>query len=509
MRNHAPNQAVLAPPGKPNFTALAGSKIRLEIARLLLYAPAMPEKNLNEEPAAQREFYKKANDAVLRQNYDYAITILNQVLATEPGFYQARQALRTAQIKRSGAAPSGGGGFFRKVLSRASTSPLETKAQIALRRDPVEALQVAEQMLENDPFNNAAHRIIAEAAVATEMPRTAILSLEILWRNGVKDRDISMQLAGLYIQVGDSKRAEALYEELLRANPNDADVAQAYKNLTARQTLSEGGYEALADGTGSYRDALKNKDEAVQLEQEHREVKTEDVALRLIQEYETRLATEPKNLKLLRNLAELFAQKKEFDRALEYYNRLAESETGADPSLEKAIAETVLKKMEYQLNQLDPNAADYQEQVARLQAERDAFQLSECKKRVDRYPTDLPIRYEYGQLLFKAGKVTEAIAEFQKAQSNPALRIQAMSSLGLCFARRNMNDLAARTLQNAIKEKLVFDEEKKDLIYSLGCVLEKMGKQDQAIEQFKQIYETDIGYRDVGAKVDAYYAAQG
>jgi tetratricopeptide (TPR) repeat protein len=63
-------------------------------------------------------------------------------------------------------------------------------------------------------------------------------------------------------------------------------------------------------------------------------------------------------------------------------------------------------------------------------------------------------------------------------------------------------------LQNALKEKLVFDDEKKDLIYNLGVMLEQMGKREEAIEQFKQIYESDIGYRDVAAKVDAYYAEQ-
>jgi hypothetical protein len=69
-----------------------------------------------------------------------------------------------------------------------------------------------------------------------------------------------------------------------------------------------------------------------------------------------------------------------------------------------------------------------------------------------------------------------------------------------------MNDLAVRSLQNALKEKAVFDEEKKGLIYVLGSVLEKMGKKEEAIEQFKQIYEVDIGYRDVARKVDEYYA---
>ena len=56
---------------------------------------------------------------------------------------------------------------------------------------------------------------------------------------------------------------------------------------------------------------------------------------------------------------------------------------------------------------------------------------------------------------------------------------------------------------------MLFRSEKKELIYTLGCVLEKMGKKDEAIEQFKIIYEADIGYKDVSAKVDAYYAAQG
>ena len=56
--------------------------------------------------------------------------------------------------------------------------------------------------------------------------------------------------------------------------------------------------------------------------------------------------------------------------------------------------------------------------------------------------------------------------------------------------------------------KTVFDEEKKELIYTLGCVLEKMSKPVEAIEQFKLIYESDIGYKDVAAKVDAYYSGQ-
>jgi TolA-binding protein len=111
-------------------------------------------------------------------------------------------------------------------------------------------------------------------------------------------------------------------------------------------------------------------------------------------------------------------------------------------------------------------------------------------------------------LYFQAGKINEAMQEFQKAQNNPNKKIAAMSYLAQCFAKKKMYDSAVRTFQNVIKEKLAFDEEKKDLVYNLGCVLEAMGKKAEAQEQFLLIYEIDMGYKDVAAKVDAFYAGQ-
>jgi tetratricopeptide (TPR) repeat protein len=155
---------------------------------------------------------------------------------------------------------------------------------------------------------------------------------------------------------------------------------------------------------------------------------------------------------------------------------------------------------------LDQSAPDYAEKLAQMKADRIAYQLAECKDRAERYPTDLQIRFELGQLYFEAGKTSDAIKEFQKAQNNPQRRIQAISYLAQCFARNGMNDMAAGRLQAALKEKQVFDEEKKELVYNLGCVLEKMNKWEEAIEQFKLIYELDSSYKDVEEKVNKYYS---
>lgn len=468
----------------------------------------MPDKSLNEIGPDLRRLYTKAGEAAQRENPDYAITLYCQILEKDPAFFDCRRALRIEQAKKAAASSSG---FFKKMMSGAGAGPQIAKAKMALSRSPGEAMAIAEQVLNTDPNNSFAHRIVVDGAQALELPKTAVLSLEVMARHSPKDKALIIEFADLAAQIGGdaAASAERALDDLIRASGFDPDLAQAQKNLSARKTMDEGGYSALEGGEGSFRDILKNKEEAVALEQAQKVQKSEDTAARLIGEYEARLASEPDNTKMIRSLAELYTEKKRFDEALELYARIKNSTHGsADSALDRAIADTTVKKMDHQLSLLNPFAPDHADQIAQIKAARAEFKLSECKQRVEKYPTDLGIRFELGQLYFEAGKVSEAIGEFQKAQQNPNKRIPAMSYLAQCFAKRGMNDSAVRTLQNAIKEKPGFDEEKKDLIYNLGCVLEAMGKKSEAIEQFLQIYETDINYRDVAAKIDAHYASQ-
>jgi len=434
-----------------------------------------------------------------RKNFDYAIAIFNQVLALEPGFFDCRQALRVSQHKKSGGTST----FFKKMLSGAGSSPLLAKAQ--MQKDPLETIKTAEQVLNSDPHSSAAHKLLAEAALAADLPKTAVLSLEIVVKNSPKDEDAQKSLARAYSEAGQGEKAEMVMAELMRQHPGDLQLADELKDISARKTLAEGGYEALSGGTGSYRDILKDKEKAVELEQEHRQIKTEDVAQRHIARLEAELALEPNNMKKLRSVAELYAQQKDFDRALATYNRIIEKEGAADSSLQKAIAETTIKKFDHAVAQLDPQAPDYAEKSAQIKAERDNYILTEVKQRAERYPGDLAIRFELAELLFKAGKYGEAMPEFQKASANPHKRLQAMAYLGQCFAARGMYDIAASQLQSALKEKLVFDDEKKEMTYALADILEKMRNFDAADELYKQIFQIDMGFKDVTAKVEASY----
>jgi len=466
----------------------------------------MAEKSIPEIAGDMRRLHTKAVEAAQRENTDYAIALFCQILEKEPGFFECRKALRSAQFSKAGVASTG---FFKKMLSGAGSSPQIAKAKMALNKNPAEAMAVAETVLSGDPNNLMAHRIIADAAQVLDLPQTWVFTLETMAKISPKDKALVMEFAHAVAETkSNAGTAEKILNELIRTSPYDGDLLQAQKNLSAHKVMDEGGYGALEDGSGSYRDILRNKDEAVSLEQEKRVQTTEDVAERLIGEYETRIQMEPDNLKIQRSLAELYTQKNRFDEALAVYERLKSSEHGSDASLDRAIAETVVRKFDFSKAQLDSTAADHAEQSAKFEAEKLTFQLAECQKRVEKYPTDLAFRFELGVLYFQTGKISEAIAEFQKAQQNAHKRTASMSYLAQCFAKRGMNDSAVRTLQNAIKEKPAFDDEKKDLVYNLGCVFEKMGKKAEAIEQFLVIYESDVTYRDVSAKVDAHYAGQ-
>ena len=465
----------------------------------------MAEKTLNDLPRELRQVYTKANDALQRENFDYAIELLSQILAREPYVLDCRQALRLAQHHKTGA----GGGMFKRMFNKASSQPMLAKGQLALRKDPLEALQIAEQILNGDANNTGAHSLLADAAMAAGMPQTAVMSLEILHKLDPKDKDVGMKLAEAWAQGGNKSRAEQVLEGLRVVYPNDNDIFMALKNVSARKSLDDQGYGALASGTGSYRDILKDKAESVRLEQEGRQVKAQDSTVELINDWESRLQSDPNNLKMLRNLAETYAQRNDFDRALGYFERMMAIDGGNDSSLQKQVADTKVKRFNYALSQLDANAPDFAAKADQIKAERQAFQLEECRSRADKYPTDLQIRFELGQLLFESGKISEAIPEFQKARNNPHKKIPAMTWLAKCFAARNMNELAIKPLQDALKEKLVFDEEKKDIVYTLAVLLDKMGKKDEAMQHFMAIYEVDSLFRDVGKRVEDFYSGGG
>ena len=464
--------------------------------------PYMPETKANVLPPQLREQFDKAKQAFDCDNLDYAVTLLENVLKNAPSCYEAREVLRATQVKRY----AGKRGFFKKVLGTASSSSSLAKAQIALRTHPEEALAACESILSNNPNSITAHKTLAQAAVACGFPQTAVLSLEIAHRNLSSDKEIALKLSEALLLAGNTPRAEDILKELAAQNPRDPEILQALKDASAKRSLGEGGYEKLAEGSGTFRDVIKDKTEAAQLEEQEKTTKSKESLQRLAAEYREKLAQNPNNLSLLRQLAEIYREAGNREQSLPLFEQLAASKQGADPEIHQILVELKLAQFDAEADQLDPADPNYQAKRQDLLRRKELCDFENCRSLAERFPTDLSLRLELGQHYLKQGKTTEAIKEFQRAQASAYLKTRAQRLLAECFCHRGMLDLAERTLQSAVKDKPELDDEKKELLYDLGVVLEKSGKSAEAIEQFKRIYEIDISFKDVANKVDQYYS---
>jgi tetratricopeptide (TPR) repeat protein len=98
------------------------------------------------------------------------------------------------------------------------------------------------------------------------------------------------------------------------------------------------------------------------------------------------------------------------------------------------------------------------------------------------------------------------LPELQRARQNPNARLKAMNALGRCYRELGMFDLAARQLEEAAREIATMDATKKEIVYNLGLVYERMGNREKSLACMKQIYEADYGYKDVATRVESSYA---
>ena len=189
----------------------------------------------------------------------------------------------------------------------------------------------------------------------------------------------------------------------------------------------------------------------------------------------------------------------------------------SDPGLIRKVSDLKMRQLDRQIREderyLAENSADDPEfaaksaQLGQAKKQRADILIEDARKRIERNPTDLQLCYELGEHLTNAGQYRDALPELQRARQNPNARLKAMNLLGCCYRELGMLDLAAKQLDEAARELMVMDATKKEILYNLGLVYERMGNTSQYIEAMKKIYESDYGYRDVAHRVERSYRA--
>ena len=385
------------------------------------------------------------------------------------------------------------------------------KAQREMKKDPKRAVEMIEEVLQDEPYHRQANLLMKEAAVAAGWPEIGVFALRTLLEENSCDVKLLHELGRLYHDMGQNENEVEVYNRICEINPLDAAALRLGKDASARASMTTGGWTQAEN----YRDLIKNKEIAISLEQQSRVQLTGESLDQQIAETYALHQAQPESIDLARRLGILNEQKDEIEAATAWYQYAADLTKGTDAGLVRKVSDLRMKRFEHEIAEheefLSIHGADDElyakksEELRIAKKKRAETLIDDARQRVERNPTDLQLRFELGEHLVNAGHFREALPELQRARQNPNARLKAMNLVGRCYRELGMLDLAMKQLEEASKEILSMDAIKKEIVYNLGLVYERMGNRERTLDCMKQIYEADYGYRDVAERVEASY----
>ena len=445
-------------------------------------------------PKSLGDLVLKADAAIEQNNLAYAVKLFLSVLKAEPGFVEGRRKLRASEMKIAGPPKKKG------LFGGGGAGKLKGKA----KKDPVGVIDDIERELEKDPYNAGLNELLHEVAFNLNMLDTAAFALETVRRATPDNTKLLHKLAQFYENRNMPEEAAGVYKDIVKVDPTDTDAVKGEKDMTARASMARS-----QDASGAL--VKKDDDESLALEKASRAAMTQDQMEekrdQLVQQYNE----DVNNFDVVKQLAALYEQMEDWAMAQQMFE-WAHSLSAGDAALKMKAnnmkdraGEEEVRSLEARVEE-NPDDEEAQAALDEYQHTRAAAQVDERRRRVDQNPTDPQLRYDLGQALYHAGEYSEAIPHLQQATRNPHIRTRVLLLLGRTFDAKGMSDMAIKQLSDANAELTVMDKTKKEVLYELGIIHEKVESGDEALSCFKQIYEVDYGYRDVAHRVESSYA---
>lgn len=456
---------------------------------------AVEKKELKDVSSGVRSVYQKAQDVLQKNSLDYGIELLKDIVKREPGFLDARAALRDAEKRKTATM-----GAFAKFMASLKVSKYTMKAKSSMGKKPLEAMAAAEDALAII-FNSNGLNLLADAAEAEGALFIAIDALNDVLELEPKNENNLKKLANLYEEAGDGRNVLKIRQMLSNMRPDDLEAQAAVRAAAALATMEQGKWNE----EGSFQDKLKSKDESINLQKDEKIVRAADDVNEMIIRLEKSVAEGDTSIDLRRKLADLYQRAERHVDAINAFNWIVEKLGTLDPNIDKAIEKSNIAIGVMNVKHLTETGAPA-DQIAAAKKEIVDYRLSRAEDRVNTYPNDLQMRFDLAVLYWELKMVDKALEQFQVAQRNPQRRLSAITYLGRCFQAKGQYDMAVEQFNKAIGEMLVMDKEKMTALYFLGITYESLKDEAKAMDCFKQIYSANINFMDVAKRLDAFYA---
>ncbi len=465
----------------------------------------MEAKDISKVSSSIRSTFQKAQEVCKRGSTDYAIELLKSIVKNEPAFTMARELLREQEQVKLGKMSA-----IKKTFSAMKTAMLINKGKGKLKKDPRLAMNIAEDALAICLDTPGALNLLADAAIKCDAYFIAIDTLELFKEMHPNNEQNLRRLADMYYESGNAPMKWTILQQLADLRPGDLEIEAEVRQAAAQASLQKGQWEK----EGSTHDKVKDKDQARQLEQEERVARNIDDVTEMIERYQQEIEGGNESIDIRRKLIELFQRAERFDEAIETCNWMVEKMGTMDPNIDKEIEKATTGKLILDINALEEqkaqdaeNSEAYDAKIQEIEQQIYQYQLERAVDRVNHYPNDTELRYSLALVYWNGGYIDEALEQFQIAQKSPHRKIQSLVYLGRCFNEKKQYDLAVQQYQAAISNMgILVDKQKMEALYYLGLTYDKMGNEEDAKECFKTIYQANINYRDVKARMEKYYS---
>lgn len=428
----------------------------------------------------------KARDSFKRKRYELAIEAYQEYLKFQAddeeaveGFLAAAEKLREQRGKS----------IFGGMLSKASIGG----------KDPLKRMAACLRALAKKPDDKSVLMQLGAAAMEANAFGSGAVAYKKAAESDPDDNEPWKRLGEALGKQGKIKEALDALSNAVAINRRDQEAQKLRKNLAAEGALKISGFETA----GSSRDLIKDKRVVEELETEARIQLTPEHAASELDKVRQEVGEHPDDSRAHVRMADLLLQQGDEASAVAELRKAFE----LDPAnyelgvrigdMELAKVKTVYRTAKDALQAAPDDAgakATHDEAYQKLIA----ASLEEYGRRVQEHPLDLPERFRLGQWLLQAGRVDEALAEFQQTVRDPSRKIDSLLLQAKCFEKKNIMKLAVKKLEEAVGEfPTIASPKAKAIYYDYGDILERSGDADKAREIFERIVEEDAAYKDV------------
>ncbi|MHC5026852.1 MAG: hypothetical protein ACYTGR_08860 [Planctomycetota bacterium] len=452
------------------------------------------------QPEKARKWFQHAQTAADSTNFDYALSCYASGLKLDPETMSAHEAMYQVSLKYAGSDGKPASGKETRSIDDGTPVGKFVAAEFAWMKD----------------INNA--------ALANKAIEAAIKAEQLQWGNWAAGRALVLMRRGkkptksqlmsardLFRQVEAWNEAIAAGELALQLDPSDNDLQAELKDLAAQRAMDQGGYNEAAGQEGGYRKFIRDADKQRELEEAESISGTASVEERNLLRAKAAYEETPDVPDVLNQYAQLL-KKQGTDEALQQAYRVymrgfeAVGEyrfraSAGDIKIERA--KTALKELIEQA--ANNNSGGLDDEIEAGKTALLDLEAEEYRERVQKYPTNRPLRFQLGVTELRLGNLDSAMECFQKAKDEPKLRVRAGHMLGKCFAREGWHSEAIEEYQEALRSADVLEEEREqDIRYDLMLSLIEHARSEssgdlarEARDICSQIARKDISYRDI------------